>query len=180
VQIKNRQQFLTILTIVAVSLLAIDKIISPPLLKIWDARSARIEKLRNDVRDGEVLRRGRDSIRGQWTKMQSGALPNNTTLAEQQLFTGLNYWSQLSGISLNSVTPQWKQGSDSTYKTLECRVEAVGSIDHLSHFLWYLEKDPMALKLQTVELASRDNDGTSIGLSVQVSGLVLTPKDQGK
>lgn len=179
-QIKNRQQFLTILTITAVALLAIDKIISPPLVQLWHDRSARIRDLRNQVSEGESLKRGKDSIRNLWAKMQAGTLPNNTTVAEQQLFTGLNSWSQKSGISLNTVTPQWKQGSDPTYKTLECRVEATGSIDHLSQFLYYLEEDPMALKLQTVELTSRDNDGTLIGLGVQVSGLVLTSKDQAK
>ena len=177
-QIKNRQQFLTIFTVIAVALLAADKIIAPPLVKIWHDRSARITELRNEVKEGESLKRGNNSIRALWAKMQAGTLTNNTTLAEQQLFTGLNYWSQLSGISLNTVTPLWKQGADSSYKTLECRVEALGSLDHLSQFLYYLEKDPMALKLQTVELATRDNDGTSIGLSVQVSGLVLTSKDQ--
>jgi hypothetical protein len=178
VQIKNRQQFLTILTITAVSLLAIDKIISPPLVKLWHDRSVRITQLHNQVKEGESLRNGRNNIRALWARMQASTLTNNTTLAEQQLFTGLNYWSQLSGISLNTVTPIWKQGSDPSYKTLECTVDAVGSLDRLSHFLYYLEKDPMALKLQNVELATRDADGTTIGLSMRVSGLVLTSKDQ--
>ena len=110
--------------------------------------------------------------------MQASTLTNNTTLAEQQLFTGLSRWSQSSGISLGTITPQWKQGTDATYKTLECRVEAAGSIDRLSQFLYDLEKDPMALKLESVELTARDNNGTLIGLGVQVSGLVLTSKDQ--
>jgi len=169
VQIKNRQQFLTILTVTAVALLMIDKIVTPPLIGLWNDRSARIKTLKAEVTEGDLLRRGKDSIRRRWTGMQASALPNDTTLAEQQFFAGLNRWSQSSGISINTVNPQWKQGSDPSYKTLECRVDASGSIDRLSQFLFDLEKDPMALKLQTVELTSRDNDGTLIALGVQIS-----------
>jgi Tfp pilus assembly protein PilO len=178
VQIKNRQQFLTILTITAVSLLALDKIVTPPLMKLWNTRSARIKQLRNDVLNGESLQKSKGAIRSRWAQMQASALTNNTTVAEQQLFTGLNHWSQLSGITINTVTPQWKQGSDSTYKTLECRVDASGSIERVSQFLYDLEKDPMALKLQSVELSSRDNTGMQLALGVQISGLVLTPNEK--
>jgi len=180
VQIKNRQQFLTILTLTAIGLLAVDRIISPPLVAFWNQRSARIRQLQAQVKEGELLRRGKQSLRSHWAQMQASTLTNNTTLAEQQLFTGLNHWSQSSGISLGTITPQWKQGADATYKTLECRVEASGSMDRLAQFLYDLEKDPMALKLDSIELTSRDNEGTLIGLGVQVSGLVLTGKDQAK
>lgn len=179
-QIKNRQQLLTVVTIAAVALFAIDKIVTPPLTKLWNSRSARIKQLRQDVKEGDLLRRGKDSIRRQWAQMQASTLTNNTTLAEQQLFTGLNHWSQLSGITINTVTPQWKQGSDPTYKTLECRVDASGSIDRMSEFLYNLEKDPMALKLESVELSSRDNEGTQLALGVQISGLVLTPNEKAR
>jgi Tfp pilus assembly protein PilO len=178
VQIKNRQQFLTILVIAAVSLLALDKIVTPPLMKLWNTRAARIKQLRNDVTNGMQMQKSKDVIRRRWAQMQASALTNNTTVAEQQLFTGLNHWSQLSGISINTVTPQWKQGSDSTYKTIECRVDASGSIDRVSQFLYDLEKDPMALKLQSVELSSRDNTGMQLALGVQISGLVLTPNEK--
>ena len=179
-QIKNRQQFLTVLTITAVALFAIDKIVTPPLTKLWNTRAARIKQLRADVKEGESLQRSKVSIRNLWAQMQASTLTNNTTLAEQQLFTGLNRWSQLSGITINTVTPQWKQGSDPTYKTLECRVDASGSIDRVSEFLYGLEKDPMALKLQSIELSSRDNTGMQLALGVQISGLVLTPNEKAR
>jgi Tfp pilus assembly protein PilO len=180
VQIKDRQKFLTVLTIAAVALLAVDKIVSPPLMKLWDTRAARIKQLRSDVVNGASLQKSKNAIRSRWAQMQASTLTNNTTLAEQQLFTGLNRWSQLSGITINTVTPQWKQGSDPSYKTLECRVDASGSIDRVSQFLYDLEKDPMALKLESVELSSRDNQGQQLALGVQISGLVLTPNEKAR
>ena len=62
--------------------------------------------------------------------------------------------------------------------TLECRVEAAGTLSTLSRFVYELEKAPMALRLQSVELSSRDNDGQQLALGLQVSGLVLTPQNE--
>jgi hypothetical protein len=174
VQIKNRQQFLTILTLTAIGLLVLDKIVSPPLTSFWNKRSAQIVTLKNQVKEGDSLKHSKESLRRVWGEIKSSALTNDTTAAELQLGTGLNRWAQMSGIQIDNIAPNWKSGSDVSYKTLECRVDVSGSIDRLSGFMYQLETDPMALKVQSVEMTSKDNTGSVIGLGVQVSGLVLT------
>ena len=171
--IKNRQQFLTILTLTAVGLLALDNIVRPPLAKIWDQRATRIAKLKRDVKEGKELQQRKNWLRGHWEEMQKASLTNDTTAAEQQLFSGLNNWVQYSGVTIQNIAPTWKQGNDPAYKTLECRVDASGSLDRLSEFLYAMETDKMALRVQSIELTSKDANGSTIGLGVQVSALVL-------
>lgn len=175
-QIKDRQQFLTVLAIIAVALLVIDKIIAPPLTSFWDARAKRITDLQDQVKTGNDYRQRQKWIREEWADIQAAALTNNSTVAEQQLFRAIDRWTQSSGVTINSITPQWKDGSDGSYKTIECRVDASGSIDRVTRFLYDLENDPLALKLQNVELTANDNTGQQLALGVQVSGLILTPK----
>jgi hypothetical protein len=43
----------------------------------------------------------------------------------------------------------------------------------LSQFLYDVEKDPMALKLDSVELSAHDTTGQQLTLGLQISGLVL-------
>src|SRR4051812_31935899 len=114
-------------------------------MKLWHERSARIASLQQQVKDGQALLRGKESLRSHWARIESSALTNNPTLAEQQLWTALNRWTQLSGISIDSIAPQGKPGADASYKTLDCRIDASGSLDQLSQFLYALETDPMAL-----------------------------------
>jgi hypothetical protein len=180
VEIKNRQQLLTILTLTAIGLLVLDKVVTPPLTSLWHDRSARIISLKNQVQEGEALRRSKDSLRTYWAEIQAAALTNDNTAAEQQLFAGLNRWSQFSGISIGNIAPQPKQGADVSYKTLECRVDASGRLDQLSQFIYALETDPMALKVQSIEMTSKDNNGSVINLGVQVSGLMLTQQEPKK
>ncbi len=59
--------------------------------------------------------------------------------------------------------------------TFECRVDAAGDLGRLSRFLYSVEREPMALKLESVELGARDKDGQQLSLGLQLSGLVLNP-----
>jgi hypothetical protein len=179
VKIENRQQFLIILTIAVVAVFAADRLVFGPLTKVWKARSVRIAELRREVADGSLLVQREKSLRARWDTMHKNALTNNASLAEQQLLKAFDSWSQESRVSITGLTPQWKHDADE-YMTLECRVDASGDLATLCRFLYDIEKDPMALKFESIELSSRDNAGRELAMGLRVSGLVLTPGGQGQ
>jgi len=172
VQIKNRQQLLIIGAIVAIALFAGDQLVLSPLIKIWGARATRVAELRKQITQGKMLVLREQSIRSRWEQMSRNALPNNSSAAEQQVYKAIDLWAQNSGVALSAITPQWKHESDD-YMTFECRVDAAGDLGKLSRFLYSVERDPMALKLELVELGARDKDGQQLSLGLQLSGLVL-------
>ena len=56
--LNKRQQLLAILAIVAVGFFVADKLVITPLTNSWKARTVRLAKLKNDVREGtETLKR---------------------------------------------------------------------------------------------------------------------------
>ena len=171
-QIKNRQQLLIIGAIVAIALFAGDQLVLSPLIKIWGARATRVAELRKQITQGKMLVLREQSIRSRWEQMSRNALPNNSSAAEQQVYKAIDLWAQNSGVALSAITPQWKHESDD-YMTFECRVDAAGDLGKLSRFLYSVERDPMALKLELVELGARDKDGQQLSLGLQLSGLVL-------
>ena len=174
---QNRQQLLTILAIAAAALWIGNKLILNPLTASWKARSGRIAELRASIEKGsQLLERGR-SIHSHWDMMRTNALPGAASEAEGQVFRAFERWSRDSQISITSIRPQWKRNNDD-YTTYECRIDAAGNLQTLTRFLYSVEKDPMALKVDSVEIASRDNDGKQLTLGLQVSGLVLNPPEQ--
>ena len=62
--------------------------------------------------------------------------------------------------------------------TLECHVDGFGNLPALTRFLYEVEKDPMAFKIETVEISARDKDGQQLTLGLLVSGLLLIPEGQ--
>jgi Tfp pilus assembly protein PilO len=171
-KIENRQQLLIVLTIGAAALLIGVNFIYEPLSNAWSARSARIKELRAQVSSGRYLIQREADTRSRWSEMTANALPANASLAEQQVLKAFDNWSRDTGAEISSIMPQWKNDS-TNYMTLNCRVEATGSLGTLSQFLYNLEKGPMALKLDSVELSAHDNTGQQLTLGLQISGLAL-------
>ena len=176
-KIKNRQEFLVVLTIAAFALLVGVNFILEPLGGWWSARQAQIKELRTKVDDGSHLLKREAGIRSRWADMQANALPANTSLAEQKFLTAVDGWSRSSGAEVTSLMPQWKNES-TNYLTLTCRVETSGDLGALSKFIYDLEKGPLALRLDSLELTARDKEGQQMTLSTEINGLALEQLDK--
>ncbi len=172
---QNRQKFLMIGAGAALLLLVADSLIISPLTKAWDSRTAEIARLRKSVTEGRSLVARADRTRALWAEMQSQALPKDTAKSEQDLISAFDRWGRGANIEVGSIKPQWKRGTNARYSLLECRVDATGSIANLTRFLWEVERSPMALRLDSVELTSRDDNGAKLTLGLLVTGLRLTP-----
>ena len=176
-KIKNRQQFLVVLTIAAFALLVGVNFILTPLGCWWSARQTQIKELRVKVDEGKHLLVREAGIRSRWAEMRTNALPANTSLAEQKLLTAVDGWSRSSGAEVTSLMPQWKKDS-TNYLTLTCRVETSGDLGALSKFLYNLERGPLALRLDSLELTARDKEGQQMTLSTEINGLALVTQER--
>ncbi len=176
-KIENRQQFLMLLTIAAAGLLVAVNFILTPLAGWWSDRQTQIRELRLKVNDGNELVRREAVVRRRWADMRANALPANTSLAEQQLFTAVDGWSRSSGAEVTSLMPQWKNDS-TNYLTLTCRVETSGDLGALSKFLYDLEGGPLALRLDSLEVNAHDKEGQQFTMSAEINGLALIPPDK--
>lgn len=175
--IQNRQRWLAIGAIAVVAVFAGDKLVFSPLLKFWKGRATQITALEKNVKQGVSLVQREQSIRRRWEQMRSNTLPTSTSKAEEYLLNAFDYWAQESRVSVLSITPQWKRETDD-FISLECRVEAFGSLNTVTRFLYEIEKDPMGLKLDLVEVSARDNNGQQLALGLQISGVLLNPQVQ--
>jgi hypothetical protein len=177
VKIKNRQQLLMVAAIAVVALFVADKLLMTPLTQWWKDRSKAITDLRERVTRGKNMIDREHALRATWERMRTNTLPTDESFAEEQVLKAFRKWERDSRVTITSISPQAKHDSDE-YATIQCRVEASGTIDNMNHFLYDLEKDPMALKMELVELSSHDTEGQQLLLGLQVSGLILTPKPQ--
>jgi hypothetical protein len=172
--LNNRQQLLGIVAIVAVALLAGDRLLFTPLLQSWKTRSVRIALLKKSVAQGSRLLERDRAIREHWERMRTNTLSGEQSIAEGQVLRALDRWEQDSRVTVTSVQSRSKQSSDD-YATLECHLDGSGSLAALTRFLYEIEKDPLGFKLDQVDLTSQDERGALLTMGVQVSGLALNP-----
>jgi len=173
-KIDSQRQLLALAAMAAVGLLASDRLVYMPLERIWKTRSANIAELRHQLSDGTALLQREQIISQHWEQMRTNTLPQQLPTAEQQFLKAIDAWAQRSHANITSITPQWQQDEDD-YMTLNCRVEATGDLETLTRFIYAIEGDPMALKVESLELNARDNTGQLMTLGLQISGLALIP-----
>ena len=176
-EIKNRQKLLLIAAAAGVLLMVGDSLVLTPLINSWKARAEEIAGLRRSISDGSALIARERVVRASWDRMRTNTLPVDLSLAGGQMLKAFYRWGQDSGINIASIKPQEKPGEDD-YMMLECRVDATGNMQAVSRFLYEMEKDPMGVKVEALELSSHDNEGQQLALGLQVSGLILSPPPQ--
>jgi len=171
-KIENRQQVLAAVAITVVALLLLDRIVFTPMTKSWKERSEQIASLQKDITQGRALIDRAAQTRAHWDQMKTNALSADT--AERVLIDAFQRWSRESGASVSSIQPQWKP-TDEDYTTLECRANISGAVGSLAKFIYNIEKDAIALRIEELEITSKDDNGQNLSLGLQVSGLVFNP-----
>lgn len=172
--LNKRQQLLAILAIGAVGLYVADKLMFTPLTNNWKNRSSRIAQLKEQVRDGTETLKRETALRQQWDRMRTNTLSSAKPEAESQMLKAFERWSQQGRVSVSSIRPQWKEAEED-YKTLECRADVGGSLSAIARFLYLIERDPLGVKVDSLELTARNTEGSQLALVIQVSGLLLNP-----
>ena len=176
-KVKTRQDFLVVLTIAAAALFVGVNFVFTPLQNWWSARQAQVRDLREKVKDGNQLIKSETRVRQRWDEMRANALPASSSQAEQQFLKAVDGWARDSGAQITSLMPQWKNDA-TNYMTLNCRVESAGDLGALSRFIYDIEKGPLALRLDTVELSAHDNRGQQMTLGLEINGLALLNNDK--
>jgi hypothetical protein len=169
--ITRRQQSLGLVAIAVVALLTGDRLLYSPLSQAWKARAARVAQLKKSVADGTRLLEREARLRALWAGMRTNTLSGEESAAGNLLLKAFDRWSQASRIGISSIKPQ-KRTTDEG-ETMECRVDAFGSLPSLTRFLYEIEQDPLGVKVEVIEIAARDTGGEQLTLGLQVSGLYL-------
>jgi hypothetical protein len=169
----NRERLLKFVVIAAVALLALDRLILTSAFASWKEQGERIEALRDKVTRGRQLTARERSIRGRWAKMQQTDLPEDVSVAENEVFKAIGRWTRESRVSFTSLTPQWRQHEEAGYDTFEFRATANGDQASLGRLLHELETDPLPARIDECEIATRDKQGKQLALTLRFSFLRL-------
>jgi hypothetical protein len=178
VDAERRKRLLIIAAVACVAALLGDRLILSPLGSLWQSRRARIAQLAASVSKGQSLIENQQRLRQRWNSMQSESLPSEEQAAENLVLKSMARWVGESRLEVTSLKPRWTRSEKEGFTSLEFRANAKGSIGAISRFLYELETDPLALKVEEIEIAARDNAGEDLSLSLRFSGVALERRSQ--
>lgn len=171
-RIENREAFLKIAVGLVVGLFLLDRMVLTPAGKAWTAQGERITALREKVTRGQRLLAQETQLRTRWDRMQHTDLDAEISAAEDQAYSGIAKWASASRINTNSLSPQWRT-QDEDFDLFEFRASATGTQSSLGQFIYNLETDPLPVKLEECDLATRDAKGQQISGTMRFSFIRL-------
>ena len=172
-QNKRRETFLKIGVGVVVGLYLLDRVIITPALASWKDQGERLTRLRQEVQRGRQLIEREKSLRGRWEEMQRTDMPDDISVAENEVFQAIGRWTRDSHVNFTNLMPQWRAGEEGC-ETFECRASATGDQAKLGRLLYEIETDPLPAHVEDCELAARDAKGTQLTLTMRFSFVRLT------
>lgn len=161
-----------VVVMICVGLLIVDKLILGAVVDGWKSRTQRIQDLETKIKDGNrLIGINKADYEKQWARMLQNSLPPERSEAEQLIYNAMAQWSKF-GLTVTSQRPQWITDRDNNTH-IEFRVVATGSIESIARFLYNVERDTRGLRVQDVELSSKDENGGNLSMSVLLTGVVL-------
>ncbi len=171
----NREKVLMIAAAAVIGLFVLDKAVIGPLTNLWKNRAKEIDYLTKDVTKGRQLVEREKMLRDRWEEMKMRALQEDRSAAESEIFTSIDDWSRSARLKTSRIIPNWRDEDD--HSKLSFRVEATGDMEAVMRFLYDLDGEQMALRLDTLDLGRLDQRGPNLALDLTLSGLEL-PKEQ--
>ena len=170
---KRRERWLVVLALVCFGALAGDKMVVSPLVKLWKTRRERIVALEQSLSKGHALLERETMMNQRWEGMKTRGLPLEPSVAENEVLQAVSRWSRESRLGVNSQKPRWVRDEED-HTRLEWRVTAQGGLESIARFLYEMEHDPLAVKIETAQIAAAGDTANNLTLDVQFTGLLLT------
>lgn len=173
----QRQQLLLAGALAVVGFFAADKLLITPLTGLWKKNAARIVRLQQDIAEGNgLIRRERYTLQD-WDKIRQNGLPRERAAAEAILQNAVDRWEQESRIKIAGRKFQERTFPDDEYSTIECNLDASGTIESMTRLLYAIEKDPLPVRMEDLKVTAKDNNGSELLVTLRISGLVILSKD---
>ncbi len=168
--IKSRERLLTVGAVVCVLALAGDKVLVSPLQGLWKARQESIAELNESLAKGRALVEREKTLREMWGEMEAACLPASASEAQNLVLKSVDRWARESGLALTAQNPRWKREDEGLAK-LEFRADARGPLESIARFLYGLETDALALRIEGAQIDGF-NSGGDLTLRLRFSGLI--------
>ncbi len=167
---EQRQRWLAIIAGAAVGIFVFDRLLLGPYLRAWRERSEQIAVVDQLVARGEALLDRADTLEQRWELMKRRALRTDRPSAEDEVLRAAARWARESRVNFTSLTPQWRQ-QDETFELLECRAGISGDLGEIARFVYELERDSIAVRLEELQVTSDDDQGRKLTAALKFTGL---------
>ena len=175
----SREKVIAIVAGVAIGAYALDGVLISPLFARLSDAETRAELARAEIERGQGVLKNRLRAARVWKDLTADTLKDNASAAEGQLLNAVSVWAQRAGVNVVSNKPE-RSDSEQGFGRLTVRVQASGTMDSLSQFLYLIEQSQIPVRLEDMTLNSRKDGQDDLALQVGLSTIYELPRAPAK
>lgn len=174
--LSKRERIIFIVTLICVGILIVNEFVINrvygDLVRLGEDRAT----LETEVEDARNLVGRRQTLENAWEALLDNGMRDADT-AGAVVRASLRDWADSSGLSLDSQQPE-HSSADQGLKELRYTLAGQGTLDAVAHFLYLIETSPVPVKINSLSLGSREDDGSLIRLQMYLSILYVDEESQ--
>lgn len=172
--VSKREQLILIVTMAAVAVLALDRLVLSSLIDLRNETLAQKDTLQGQIARVQSLMSRRKQLAPKWLEIVRSGLKNDPGEAESQVLHAFHDWSQEAGISL-TLKPDRLPEKTTRMPEISFLAAGTGSLRGIARLLWRIETASFPIKTTLVAITSHKEGTDDLSFQIRASTVYLPP-----
>lgn len=173
--LSKRERSILLSTAAAVVLLMLNWIVVDPL---WAERGTLADEI-----DAAQLKLARDqglvanmpAMNRRWREMVSGAVKDNVSEAESQLYRAIDDWAQSSGFNVATTNRERASEKEKDFLRMTVRITGTGGMSQVARFLHHAQMATIPVRVTEVTITPKREATDELTVNLALSTIYLPP-----
>jgi hypothetical protein len=173
--LSKRETYIGVAAVVAVAVLAADRLVITPVLDAKEALEVERDRLVLQMEEASRLFERRRLMARKWRELTAGGLTDDPAEAESRLFHATHDWAEDVGLTLSAQRPE-RTDQDGRVHQIKFMTSGSGRMEAVARLLWRMETTELPLRISEVQIGSRRDGADDLSLQLMASTLYLEPE----
>ena len=172
--LSKRERYIALATVIAVAILALDRLVLTPLQERRAAVQGEEQRVLADLERARVLFARKKRLWPKWQEMLDAGLKSGPEEAVSRVLHAVRNWSQEAGFTLSSLRPE-RATPKGELQEIIFQASGTGPMRGVARFLWRLESSSLPIRITDLQLGTRKEGTDDLSLQLRISALCLPP-----
>lgn len=166
--LSRRERLITIGTLVAVGLLALDRLALSPMFDAMDETDARRDALAAELGKSQAMISRWRQLAPKWREMVQSGMKSDPAEAESQVLHAIQNWAGETGVTLSLLKPN-RQTEKTRLPVIAFQASGTGNLYSIARLVWRIQTSRIPIRVTFLQLAPRKEGADELSFQLRVS-----------
>lgn len=172
--LSRRERYIFIGTLLALGLLALDRLALSPLLEHRSAIEAQRASLSVELARARTLMTRHSDMDPRWREMVRAGMKSDPAEAESQVLHAVRDWAEEAGLALSLLKPD-RLPEKTRLPEIVFQAAGTGNMRGVARLLWRIQTAPIPIKAIETQISARKDGLDDLSFQLRISTVYAPP-----